>query len=361
MMKLRFRAFLEDGALHVLCGSASVPGPRLAAPLGASLLQFLALEKRDLEDLFSSLLVNYKLESPAGPEQLRKILFSRLCPRDSLYLACYLWSAIEMLCEPGLPDWVLDAFGSAFPLEPVGISLRRYPDSLMKRRYIQSLPTILVQQQELLSQELTLLWSPQPELSPLSLEQRLYLLTRSGNPVLRSLKKQASFHCVLEADGCFDALQGEPLRQAILAESPQIIQMYEFDTPESLQSFELIQMALGHSNVKQCAYCGRWFIPKGRSDSIYCDEIAPGADKPCSEIGAARRREETVRQVPAHQAYIAAVKRMSKRKGKTLTESDYKAWAARAMQKRDACLDGSLSPEAFDAWLDQTSRQNRKQ
>lgn len=359
MKKLRYKAYTEDDSLHILCCGSTSAGPQFHAPLGDSILGFLAPDRKNLEELFSGLLAYYRQEA-AGPEQLRETFFSRLCPQDNPYLACYLWSAIEMLREPGLPDWVLDAFGSAFPWEPTGSSLRRYPDSLVKRRYIQSLPALLAVQQETIRRELELLWKKQSDLSALAPEQRLFLLTRSGDPAFRSLKKQISFRCVLEATESYDSLQPEALRDALLAKPPRIIQMYEFDTPEALQNFELVQMTLEHCNVKQCANCGRWFIPKGRSDSIYCDRIAPGEGKPCSEIGATRRREETVRQAPAHLAYIAAVKRMSKRRGKSLSDGDYKAWSSLAAQKRDACLNGSLSLETYNAWLDQTSRQNRK-
>ena len=94
----------------------------------------------------------------------------------------------------------------------------------------------------------------------------------------------------------------------------------------------------------------------------YCNRIIPGEKKRCNEIGAFRKRATLVKTDPVYIVYIAAVKHMSKRKNATsgLSEKKYQDWAWQAIDMRDRCLNGEISLEEFQNWLDETSRINNK-
>ena len=66
-----------------------------------------------------------------------------------------------------------------------------------------------------------------------------------------------------------------------------------------LLTFECLQMKQARKAIKECANCGRLFIPLGRVDAIYCPCQAPGyPGKTCAEIGAQLRRAEKRRSDP---------------------------------------------------------------
>lgn len=57
--------------------------------------------------------------------------------------------------------------------------------------------------------------------------------------------------------------------------------------------FEYCRMKKSRKVIKECANCGRLFIPTGRVDAIYCPLLAPGyPDKTCKEVGAQLKRAE---------------------------------------------------------------------
>ena len=83
---------------------------------------------------------------------------------------------------------------------------------------------------------------------------------------------------------------------------------------------------------------------------------------PSNEIGAFRKRATLVKTNPVYITYIAAVKRMSKRKKAPggLSEKKYQEWSWKAVDMRDECIDGEITLREFQAWLNETSRINNK-
>lgn len=60
-----------------------------------------------------------------------------------------------------------------------------------------------------------------------------------------------------------------------------------------LLTFEHCRLKKAKKAIKECANCGRLFIPLGRVDTIYCPFPAPGySGKSCKDIGAQLRRTQ---------------------------------------------------------------------
>lgn len=60
-----------------------------------------------------------------------------------------------------------------------------------------------------------------------------------------------------------------------------------------LLTFEHCRMKKSRKVIKECANCGRLFIPTGRVDTIYCPLPAPGyPGKSCKEVGAQIKRTQ---------------------------------------------------------------------
>lgn len=369
MEKLRFRAFLEKNELHTLYDFAleSEKNLHLHAELGRSLLDFAEMKSEQLQQVFTKLGKHYHLCALLRDNTLEAIRHSLLHAMKSelsgnAYLACFVANTIVVLCEEGVSDSLLEALRPAAGEIPKKKLVRRYAETELKEMYLRQLSHVIAIQQKQLRTEIELLWGENPVWSEFTPEQRLYLLAHSEDKTVYYLKRQATFHSTLGTVQNYFRLQGDELQQAILSDNAQVFDMYQFGNLDELLGFELMQTALHKCNVKRCAYCGGWFIPQGRTDSKYCDRTAPDECQPCCEIGAFRNHTKRINDAPAYKAYIAAVKRMSKRKRQPggLTEVQYRDWAWQAEEKRDLCLRGEMALTEFEAWLDETSRLNRK-
>ncbi|MBO4914744.1 MAG: hypothetical protein J5449_06005, partial [Oscillospiraceae bacterium] len=92
-----------------------------------------------------------------------------------------------------------------------------------------------------------------------------------------------------------------------------VTQLTVLDTVDDLLRYELFLLVTQGRRYKFCKNCGKPFIPSGRSDTVYCDRVMDGADKPCSEIGAYIADVKKVASDPVLSAYRKAYQRLHKR------------------------------------------------
>ncbi len=136
-----------------------------------------------------------------------------------------------------------------------------------------------------------------------------------------------------------------------------VTQLTVLDTVDDLLRYELFLLVTQGRPYKFCKNCGKPFIPRGRSDAVYCDRVMGGADKPCNKIGAYRTDVKKGVADPVLNAYRMAYRRMHKNmEYGGLEEDAFHRWKDEAAQKRDRCKAGELSAKEFLAWLDGTSR-----
>ena len=130
--------------------------------------------------------------------------------------------------------------------------------------------------------------------------------------------------------------------------------LHEIKGIEDLFRFEFIKMIEHDIFIKKCKNCERFFIPKRRADTEYCDRIFGETGRKCSEVGAMLRYEKKVAGNPILDAHKKAYRRLNSRtRNKKMTQTEFVAWANEAAQKRDACLAGELAFDEFVAWLEQ--------
>ena len=134
----------------------------------------------------------------------------------------------------------------------------------------------------------------------------------------------------------------------------EVEQLYGINDIEDLFRFEFIKMCEYDVFIKKCLNCGRYFIPRRRADTEYCDRLFGETGRKCSEVGATLRYEKKVADNPILEAHKKAYRRFNSRtRVKKMTQSEFMAWADEAAQKRDECLAGELPFDEFVAWLEQ--------
>lgn len=83
----------------------------------------------------------------------------------------------------------------------------------------------------------------------------------------------------------------------ILFYNNRLNSVYTIKTMMSLCLFELAHVYDANIQIVRCKNCGHWFVPKKRTDTRYCNYLAPDSvEKTCKEIGAQKawaKKEKT--------------------------------------------------------------------
>lgn len=137
-----------------------------------------------------------------------------------------------------------------------------------------------------------------------------------------------------------------------------VVQLTVLNRIDDMMRYELVQMLVRNVQYKYCQNCKKLFIPSGRSDSLYCDRVMYGENKPCKEIGAQIVAKKKLQSNDELKIYRQAYQRLKKRvEFGYMSDDDFDKWNAEALPMRNECTDGKVSFEEFKAWIDKTSRQ----
>ena len=202
-------------------------------------------------------------------------------------------------------------------------------------------------------------------LDGLSLTQKLYMLdvrreSKMDNPIYNGgALWQTSFAPYPQIPGemlvqdSFTDIDVKKVLKYIQKNNVEIKQVHEITTSEGWIVFELLSLLDKGAAIKKCRYCGNYFVPQGRSDTVFCERVAKGETKPCREIASLKLHKAAKAGNPIHEAHQRAYRRMnSKCRTKRITQSEFFAWSEEARAKRDTCLNGELPFAELAEWLD---------
>ena len=129
---------------------------------------------------------------------------------------------------------------------------------------------------------------------------------------------------------------------------------YVFASESNYLAFLLIHFIMAKPRLQMCQCCGRYFIPKTKQRTLYCDRIFKD-DRTCKQVAPKLKHQIAAMNHTVIQTFDRAKRRMYKRyeralEGKALSEKDltlfeYYEWLQAATRARDACLYGKLSQE----------------
>lgn len=140
----------------------------------------------------------------------------------------------------------------------------------------------------------------------------------------------------------------------ILSLGEKLTSQYRFRSPVEYYRFLMMRLIANAPNVALCECCGRYFIPKTRKKTLYCDRIIRGKQT-CKDIAPALKHKKEAGKSAVIRAFDQARQRMYQRYERELNAehhlpkgisySDYYEWCEAAAAARDACLKGELSLE----------------
>lgn len=131
--------------------------------------------------------------------------------------------------------------------------------------------------------------------------------------------------------------------------------LYQFTKISDMILFFVVEMIRLNCKVKKCANCGRFFVPRNRSDEIYCRNISPQDNKKtCQEYGKymtyldKSHKSESTKLYK--QIYNSKANR-AKRANDDSLKKDLEIFRERVKQWRIDIAKGVSSEEEFINWL----------
>ena len=129
---------------------------------------------------------------------------------------------------------------------------------------------------------------------------------------------------------------------------------YRFRSIIEYYRFLMMNFLASSPNVGLCECCGRYFIPKTKKKTLYCDRVIKDR-KTCKELAPALKHKLHAQNNEVIQAFDRAKQRMYRRYErakdsprtllKGITYDEFYVWLDKATAARDAYLKGDLSGE----------------
>ena len=153
----------------------------------------------------------------------------------------------------------------------------------------------------------------------------------------------------------YDTLWEVPMRSILRWNGDRLTTQYHVRSAVDYYHFLLLQFVSSYPAVAWCHCCGRYFIPKTKKKTLYCDRILKDG-KTCKEWGPVLKHRQKAAQVSVVEEFDRAKQRMYKRyeraeffnkepSEKDLSYEEYYQWLDRAARARDDYLAGKLPAE----------------
>ena len=131
----------------------------------------------------------------------------------------------------------------------------------------------------------------------------------------------------------------------------------------SLILFETAHVLDNQTQIVKCKNCGHYFVPTGRSDSIYCTYPSPqDSEKTCKEIGAQVRRsnkEKTDITTKEYRKVYMRYKMLIRRHPEEAKyEEQFNRLKSEVKEWRNKLENGETTTEEFLGWLKQFSKES---
>ena len=155
----------------------------------------------------------------------------------------------------------------------------------------------------------------------------------------------------------YEGLWELPMTEVLTLEGDDLTARYYFRSVVDYYHFLLLHFVKGKPNVARCQCCGRYYIPRTKQKTLYCDRILKDR-KTCKKWGPVLKHKMTSQRNEVIEAFDRAKRKMYKRyeraeyginrkpSEKDLSYAEYYQWLDRAVKARDEYLEGKITKEA---------------
>lgn len=136
----------------------------------------------------------------------------------------------------------------------------------------------------------------------------------------------------------------------VQAKAISTTKIYEIDNLQELLHLEIINMNQSSTVIKKCENCGKYFIPKHKSQK-YCNRIDE-TGLICAKAAKKKLKKDRLESNPALKLYDTAYKKYHARyKNGIINQQQFNSWQYRAKEKLMQVEKGTLDISVFQEWL----------
>ena len=142
-------------------------------------------------------------------------------------------------------------------------------------------------------------------------------------------------------------------------------EIFTIKSSMSLILFETAHVMDSETAIIKCKNCGQYFVPTGRSDSIYCSYPSPqDSEKTCKDIGAqvsrSNKEKTDVTTKEYRKVYMRYKMLMRRHPEEESYEEQFNRLTSEVKEWRNKLAHGMATTEEFLAWLTEFSENNPK-
>lgn len=142
-------------------------------------------------------------------------------------------------------------------------------------------------------------------------------------------------------------------------------ELFTIKSSLSLILFETAHVLDSQTPILKCKNCGQYFVPTGRSDSIYCSYPSPqDPEKTCKDIGAqvsrSNKEKTDVTTKEYRRVYMRYKMLMRRHPEEESYEEQFNRLTSEVKEWRNKLAHGMATTEEFLAWLMEFSENNPK-
>lgn len=128
-------------------------------------------------------------------------------------------------------------------------------------------------------------------------------------------------------------------------------EVFKINTLNDFMKFDILKIIERKININICKNCGKYFIPRKRSNEKYCNNIYRNG-KTCKELS----YEFKIDNDDAEKIYRNAYKTQNAKKQRNShikdIEKRFKNWCNIAKKEKEKCKSGQISIEELKKWID---------
>ncbi len=119
---------------------------------------------------------------------------------------------------------------------------------------------------------------------------------------------------------------------------------YVFRSLNEYYLFLLMQFLDKKPNITRCGCCGKYFVPKTKKATKYCDRMIT-EDKTCKEVAPKLKHKKDKLENEVIEIFDRTRHKMYQRSDRSGNQKDYWDWCDRATEARDKYVRGEISEE----------------
>lgn len=136
-------------------------------------------------------------------------------------------------------------------------------------------------------------------------------------------------------------------------------EIFKITTLNDFMKYDILKIIERKININVCENCGKYFIPKNKSNEKYCNNIFE-KEKTCKELSYQLKLNNNEVEKLYRNSYKTQNAKKQRNSHIKNIESKFKNWSIMAKEQKDLCKNGSITIETFKKWLEDNNDWHKK-